>query len=312
MDTRRLMFLHELSLLGSMRAVADVTGTSTSTVSQQIAQLAQEMGTDLVIPDGRGVRLTPAGTRLARHAATILASVRRARLDLDPNAEPNGTVRIAGYAGAIRRTVLPVIRDLAPTHPGVHVEVHEHQPREALALLAADEIDIALTYDYDLAPMRPQPALQTSELWTTRWGLGVPDDARAARARQLPRPIAEYRDATWIGNSRNSADEDALRILASVEGFEMHITHAADQLDLVQDLILAGMGVALFPEDRPLFPGVTRLPITSPGVRLRAYLQLREGRDSWPALALIRDRILARAGEAERAAEFPDRRHHPE
>lgn len=307
MDTRRLMFLHELSVLGSMRAVADVTGTSTSTVSQQIALLAHEMGTELVVPDGRGVRLTPAGARLAEHAATILASVRRARLDLDPTAEPNGTVRIAGYAGAIRSAVLPVIRELAHTHPRVRVEVHEHQPREALSLLAADEIDLALTYDYDLAPLTPQPALHSTELWTTAWGLGVPDDERAARARLLDRPIAEYRGATWIGNSRNTADEDALRILASIEGFEMRITHAADQLGLVQDLILAGMGVALFPEDRPLFPGVTRLPLTSPGVTLRAYLQLREGRDSWPALALIRDRILLRASEAERPAEEPRR-----
>ena len=39
METRRLQMLLELSRLGSMRNVADLLGTTTSTVSQQIAAL---------------------------------------------------------------------------------------------------------------------------------------------------------------------------------------------------------------------------------------------------------------------------------
>ncbi|MCZ0975514.1 LysR family transcriptional regulator [Streptomyces albulus] len=59
METRRLQLLVELSRLGSMRAVAEATGTTTSTVSQQIAVLARETGAALIEPDGRRVRLTP-------------------------------------------------------------------------------------------------------------------------------------------------------------------------------------------------------------------------------------------------------------
>ena len=117
MDVRRLRLLLELSRLGSMHAVADELGTTTSTVSQQIAALAREVGTPLVEPDGRRVRLTPAGRRLAEHAVTILAAVEAARLDLDPDAEPAGTVRVAGFASAIRRSLLPVVDELRRTHP---------------------------------------------------------------------------------------------------------------------------------------------------------------------------------------------------
>jgi hypothetical protein len=77
-----------LSRLGSMRKVADAFGFTTSTVSQQIAAFAKEAGEQLIEPDGRRVRLTPAGRRLADHAVTILAAVDAARLDLDPEAEP--------------------------------------------------------------------------------------------------------------------------------------------------------------------------------------------------------------------------------
>lgn len=71
-----------------MRAVAESFDLTTSTVSQQLAALAKDAGTPLIEPEGRRVRLTPAGRRLADHAVTILAAVDAARLDLDPDAEP--------------------------------------------------------------------------------------------------------------------------------------------------------------------------------------------------------------------------------
>src|SRR5580700_6984601 len=80
-DPRRLELLLELSRLGSMRQVGQAMHITTSTVSQQIAALAREAGTALVEPDGRRVRLTPAGRRLAGHAVTILAAIGAARRD---------------------------------------------------------------------------------------------------------------------------------------------------------------------------------------------------------------------------------------
>ena len=110
MDARRLRLLLELSRLGSMREVADELDVTTSTVSQQLAALAHEVGTPLLEPQGRRVRLTPAGHRLADHAVTILAAIDAARLDLDSGAEPAGTLRVAGFASAIRRARRVAVR----------------------------------------------------------------------------------------------------------------------------------------------------------------------------------------------------------
>src|SRR5208282_1822763 len=121
MDPRRLELLLELSRLGSMREVSEAMDVTTSTVSQQIAALAREAGTALIEPDGRRVRLTPAGHRLAGHAVTILAAIEAARVDLDPAAAPAGTVRVAAFATAVRALVLPVVRILAERHPAVRL-----------------------------------------------------------------------------------------------------------------------------------------------------------------------------------------------
>lgn len=295
METRRLAVLLELSRLGSMREVAEETGTTTSTVSQQIAALAREAGTPLVEPDGRRVRLTPAGRRLAEHAVTILAAVEAARLDLDPHSEPAGTVRVAGFATAVRSSLVPVLHDMARAHPQVRLLIHEHEPAEAFALLRTDDVDLALTYDYDLAPADFDLTLESTPLWTSRWGLGVPSDA-AGVIGDARRVFAHFTDRDWIVNSRNTADADVVRTIASMAGFEPRVSHRVDSLDLVQELIAAGLGVGLLPADQPTRPDVVTLPLADPDVRLRAYAVVRRGRSSWPPLALVLARIQATLG----------------
>src|SRR3712207_9260492 len=117
MDVRRLRLLLELSRLGSMRAVADELGVTTSTVSQQIAALARETGAQLIEPEGRRVRLTPAGRRLADHAGTILAAGHSAPVALDPDAEPSGGVRVGGVAHRHCAVPVPAAAELAGAEP---------------------------------------------------------------------------------------------------------------------------------------------------------------------------------------------------
>jgi DNA-binding transcriptional LysR family regulator len=286
MDTRRLQLLLALSRLGSMRAVAETHHLTTSTVSQQIAALAKETGTQLIEPDGRRVRLTPAGQRLADHAVTILAAVDSARLDLNPDAEPAGTVRVGGFATGIRVSMLPIVADLAQRYPKVEFLISEYEPIEAFALLTNDDLDLALTYDYNLAPASPGPVLETVALWSIQWGLGVPTGT--ARG---PCDIGAYADRAWIVNSRNTADEDAVRTLASLAGFTPRIAHEIDSLDLGEDLIVAGFGVGLLPIGRPTHPGVTVLPLSDPKVVLTAYAVTRRGRSTWPPLRVALDRM---------------------
>ncbi|MGH8919204.1 MAG: LysR family transcriptional regulator [Actinomycetes bacterium] len=290
METRRLQLLLELSRLGSMRAVAEAMAITTSTVSQQIAALSRETGAVLVEPDGRRVRLTPAGRRLAAHAVTILAAVDAARLDLDPAAVPTGTVRIAGFSTANRRSLLPIAAVLARDHPGVRLLIHEHEPGEALALLATDDLDLALTYDFNLAPAPPAPGVELTRLWSSPWSLGVPA-ATPAVAGSATSVFANFAQHAWIVNSRNDADADAVCTVASMAGFEPQIAHRADSLELVQDLIVAGMGVGLLPADQPVRPGVKLLALREPEMRIRAALVVRPGRADWPPLALVVDML---------------------
>jgi DNA-binding transcriptional LysR family regulator len=276
--------LLELSRVGSMHEVADAMGTTTSSVSQGIAALARDVGSALLEPDGRRVRLTPAGRRLAEHAVTILAAVDAARLDLDPTSEPLGVLRVAGFASAVRRSLLPAIDVLRTAHPGIEVRVHEHEPFESFDLLARDEVDLALVYDYDLAPLDWRADHEVTPLWDVEWGIGVP-----TRDRRLG--LADLADRDWIVNSRNTADEVALRTLASRAGFTPRVVHRIDSLELVDDLVVAGRGVGLLPRGRASRRGVSVVRLRQPSLFLRAHAVTRRGRDRWPPVRAVLERL---------------------
>jgi len=286
MDPRRLELLLELSRLGSMREVAEAMHVTTSTVSQQIAVLAREAGAPLIEREGRRVRLTPAGQRLAEHAVTVLAALEAARVDLDPSSTPAGTLRVAAFATAVRESLLPVVRELGVAHPAVRMTIHEHEPAEALELLASDDIDLALTYDYNLAPTTYDRSMRAMPLWSTPWSLGVPSSARGVGGNALA-VFDRFRDQDWIVNSRNTADEDVVSTVASLAGFRPTIAHRADSLELVQDLIVAGLGVGLLPAGLSTVRGVSLCRLADPDVLLRCYAVTRRGREAWPPLALV-------------------------
>ncbi len=269
-----------------MRAVAESYHLTTSTVSQQIAALAREAGTALIEPQGRRVRLTPAGRRLADHAVTILAAVDAAHLDLDPDAEPVGTLRVGGFATGIRVSLLPILADLSRRHPGIDVIMYEFEPIEAFAMLADDDLDLALTYDYNLAPSSPGAALEAIPLWSIPWGLGVRTEEPDG-----PADLATYAERNWIINSRNTADEDAVRTLGALAGYSPRIAHQIDSLELVEDLIVAGYGVGLLPLDRTTGAGTKVLRLAGPGITLTAYAVTRIGRTTWPPLRAVIDRL---------------------
>ncbi|RYV51118.1 LysR family transcriptional regulator [Pengzhenrongella frigida] len=286
MDPRRLRLLLELSRRGSMREVADAVGVATSTVSQQLAVLSTEAGVRLIEPAGRRVRLTPAGRRLAAHAVAILGAIEAARSDLDPAAEPAGDVRVAAFATAARRSLLPVARALLADHPRVRLHIFEHEPTEALSLLHDDVVDLSLTYDYNLAPQVLDPALVTTPLWHAGWSLAVPASGDLPTGDALA-VFRHFRASDWVVNSRETTDEEVIRTVSSMAGFTPTIAHRADSLELVQDIIVAGLGVGLLPAAGPALPGVALLPLRDPAVVLRAFAVTTLGQKSWPPLALV-------------------------
>ncbi|MFD1938404.1 MULTISPECIES: LysR family transcriptional regulator [Nonomuraea] len=299
MDTRLLRVLVELQRLGTLRAVAAATGYGTSAVSQQLAALEREVGKPLVEPEGRRLRLTPAGRRLAEHGRRILAAVAEAHAALDPQAEPSGVLRIAAYAGAISRDLLPVARRLAHSHPALRPQLHEHEPDEVLKLLDEGLIDLGFVYDYNLVPWTCNDPSRL--LCETPLVLAVPASEHVPGAADFREALTVHARSPWVLNSRGQADDELVARVCALAGFTPVVVHRADSLELVLDIVAAELGVALVPEFIREREGVVFVPLAGLDVRRRMYAVTRPGGWDWPGVRLVVD-LVANDVAADRAA----------
>jgi DNA-binding transcriptional LysR family regulator len=60
-------------------------------------------------------------------------------------------------------------------------------------------------------------------------------------------------------------------------------------------MIAAGLGVALLPRHAALRDGVQLVPLTEPPVEHRTYSVVRRGRENWPPLRFLTERLATAA-----------------
>jgi DNA-binding transcriptional LysR family regulator len=296
MDLDKLRTLVELSRRGTMSAVAESLGYGTSAVSQQLAALERQAKTPLLEAAGRGVRLTPAGRRLVAHAEQILAAVTAAELDLSAEAEPSGVVRVAGYTTALRQHLLPVLDDLARAYPRLQLEIQEREPTETDAMLDDDLVDLGFEYDYTLVPRGGRGVCTL--ISTCDMVLGVHPDLVVPQAIRSPEDLAQLRDTDWIGNSRDSLDDELVRRVVALAGWEPRVRHRADSLNLVVDLVLARHGVCLISAEAVEARRLRTVPLEFASVQQRMWSVVREGAQDWPATRAVIDAVRTRAARA--------------
>lgn len=292
MDVRWLRILVELADHGTLRAAAQATGYSTSAVSQQLAALQRATGAVLVEPAGRRLRLTPAGRCLLPHARSVLATLDVARGELAPEGSALGLVRLAGYATALARQVVPAVVRLRGSHPDLVVTMQEREPAEVAELLAADDIDVGLVYDFSLVPR----GFDARPFTQVPMALVVPLDERRSFADLLRDPATN-----WITNSRAPDDDELVSRVGADVGSRPLIAHRIDSLDLVVRLVAGGLGVALIADDGPRHEGVRFVDLAGAAGTRRGYALTRPGRRSWRANAALIEAIGTADGPTETA-----------
>jgi DNA-binding transcriptional LysR family regulator len=244
-DLTRLKLLRELAHRGTMTAVAEACGLTSSAVSQQLATLEREARTPLTERTGRRVRLTPAGMRLAAHAAAVLQAVEAAVLDLQAASElPRGTLDVAVFATFARARLLPALSRLRTTLPELRIVVHELEPVDSLEAVRDGRCDVALSFAYNLVPRTETPGLVSTRLMTEPVLLALPP-----RFEGSPDPIdlAALADADWIVGARQSDDRLLAERACAVAGFAPRMTHAVADYELLLGMVGAGLGVGFVP-----------------------------------------------------------------
>jgi LysR family transcriptional regulator, nitrogen assimilation regulatory protein len=145
MDIRGLRYFTTIAELGSFTKAAARLNVAQPALSRQVKQLEDRLGLELLLRQGRRIRLTEAGETLVRHARTIQRDFERLVEDMQARkATPTGRVAF-GVPPALADVIVPsVVRRLTKEHPAITIRVAEGISPILAQWLQDNQIDLAI------------------------------------------------------------------------------------------------------------------------------------------------------------------------
>lgn len=271
---------------GSVRAAAEELVVTQAAVSASLAALQKSLAVALVVPDGRGLKLTPAGEAYAGYVQRILGLLDEARLAATAAADPErGELRIAAVTTAAEQIAPAILGGFRLRFPQTGVRLEVGNRERVHALLDRHEVDLILAG-------RPEPgwdvtvhAVRAHELVV----VAAPELAAGAPKDQ-PGLLAWLARQTWLMREPGSGT----RATASALFSELDIAPSAlvvGSNGAIRESARVGLGVTLVSMDAvagQLAAGELAV-IDVPGTPLHRdwYLVGQSGPLTLPAVRLV-------------------------
>ncbi|WBO66329.1 LysR family transcriptional regulator [Streptomyces camelliae] len=243
-DIRKLQILRTLRERETVTATAEALHMTPSAVSQQLTNLARQLGVPLLEARGRRVRLTDAARLVLTHTEPLFEQLERAEAALAAYTEGEaGEVRVGAFSTSVPALVVPAVRALREAHPGVTVRVREAEAAEAYDLLTAGDVDVALSLAAS-APSAADPRFTQVPLLADPLDVALPPGHPLARTPALS--LTDLAAEPWIFGGSGPWSDITRRACESA-GFSPHQGHSASGWTAILAMVEAGMGVALVP-----------------------------------------------------------------
>lgn len=241
MEMQQLRYVVAVARTGTFSRAAAQCRVSQPSLSQQIQKLEDELDERLFDRRKRATKLTAHGEMFLHRAVRILAEVDAAKREAaDARDLLRGTLTV-GVLPTIAPYLLPdVMRQFTERFPGVEIVVQEDTTARLLKLAHEYEIDFALASQ----PIQDE-RLQVKELFAEELLLALPPG----------HPLTRKRTVAF-------ADLDGERLIVMKEGhclggqvlgfcerrdLKPKISFRSAQLETVQALVCAGLGLSLIP-----------------------------------------------------------------
>ncbi len=286
MELHQLRYFIAVAKSGNFSRAAENCHVAQPSLSQQIQKLERDLGEQLFERKSREVLLTPAGEIFRRRAEKVLQEIQEARREVrDAQGEPRGKVELAALPTIAPYLLPKILRGFARRCPTVETVVHEETTARALHRLENSEIDLALVS----LPIK-FPRIETHTLFSEELFLVLPLRHSLLRKRSLSGADLQPEKFIFMADTHCLGAQTLQFCYA--RGFTPQISCLSAQMETVQSLVAAGVGISMV-------PAMARQP--AKGARV-AYRSLGKPRPSrMIALAWNKKRHLARAARELRA-----------
>lgn len=255
---------------GSVSGGARTLHRSQPSVSAALQRLEAGCGERLLERGARGVRLTPMGERLRPHAEAlerVLAGV--ADLVRDVATLEVGVLRLAASTTIALYWLPAHLATYHAAHPHVRVVVRTRNSRDAVAELAAGDVDVALVE----APAEAWAGLAADLFVATpvhrdELVLVVPPTHPWAGRTRLE--VVDLTDVACVGREPGSGTRDVLERVWTLAGVRPDVRVELSEPEAMKRAVGAGLGVAMLSRiavaDEVADGRLVAIPVDHPGL----------------------------------------------
>jgi LysR family nitrogen assimilation transcriptional regulator len=144
-DLRQLRYFVKVVEYGNVTRASEILRIAQPAISQQMRNLENDMGMQLLERSVHGVVATAAGRTLYRHALDLLRQADNTRDLLRQDAEfPQGKVSVAMPSSTARVLAIPLARLVRDRYPGIVLELIEAPTVDIPVLIGGGRVELAI------------------------------------------------------------------------------------------------------------------------------------------------------------------------
>lgn len=287
MELHQIRYFLAIAQAGTFTAAAEACHVSQPSLSAQVAKLEDELGGPLFRRGRHGARLTQRGELFRVRAAEAMGQLEAGRRELE---ELSGLRRGSVALGCLPTTgayLLPqLLRSFLDRYPGIQVRLQEASSPQLGRALRSFEIDVAIMDEAGLGE-----AIASQLLFTEPLVVAVPPSHRLAGSTTVA--MEQLDGEAFIlmkhGHGYRQIVIDAL----SRARVSPNVVYESDEIETVQRLVEAGLGVSIVPKMVCRENGPSYLEIETPTPSRRLLLAFRDSGELSPPAEAMREVALA-------------------
>jgi molybdate transport repressor ModE-like protein len=237
-DTTRLRLLVEIERQGTVSAAARSVGIGQPTASEHVRLLEAAAGQRLVERNGRGSRLTEAGSLLASRAREALAALQAGEEELGALAGLEaGTIHIGASTTPGVYLLPDTLGCFRRDHPNVDVEVEIASTDEMIERLLAGRVQLALVGETQVDERVELTPFLTDEI------VGIAKPGLLAIKAGWIKPVELTEQTLLVREPGSSTRQTAERALLSLKARPVRVWEL-DSSEAIKRAAREGLGIA--------------------------------------------------------------------
>ncbi|MFC3801328.1 LysR family transcriptional regulator [Cohnella sp. GCM10012308] len=244
MEFRLLHYVIQIAAERNFSRAAEKLHIAQPSLSQQLSKLEKELGILLFKRTTNSVELTHAGTVFVEKAQRIVDMTEQLRREMEDIADLRkgrivvGTLPITG--SHILPHVLPAFRE---AYPDIEIALVEEASATLEQLTASGGTDVSL-----LTLPLIEPALAYDPILEEEICLAVPRDHPLATGGASEADVGALADEAFVMLKKGQGFRAIAVGLCRKAGFDPRVSVESTNIETVQSLVAAGMGIAFVPQ----------------------------------------------------------------